>query len=119
MKYIKEIEDCIICECESCGRKVKISTEKLNKVGYNFTFINEFVCKCGKEHSSITKLQYQPKTVVNNNSNLMNCPVCSRQVSIDATTCIYCGHPFKHEKKMGFWKVVLAIIVALIIISFL
>ncbi len=60
-------------------------------------------------------------------NNLINCPMCHKEVSPNAKSCPHCGEPLrdvrvtytvKEEKKgLGFWGVVLAIIVAVIIMS--
>ncbi|MYL32565.1 zinc-ribbon domain-containing protein [Pontibacillus yanchengensis] len=61
--------------------------------------------------------------------SLMNCPACDNQVSPQAKSCPKCGHPLKPtpstpppvEKKegLGFWGVVGAVVVAIIILSFI
>ena len=61
-------------------------------------------------------------------SNLVKCPMCYREVSPNAKSCPHCGEPLravrvpdkiKEDKDgLGFWGVVLAIIVAVIIMSF-
>ncbi len=57
---------------------------------------------------------------------LRPCPACSNMVSSQAVSCPQCGHPLQQsqtfiqeqEKKgLGFWGVVLAIVVAVVILS--
>jgi ssDNA-binding Zn-finger/Zn-ribbon topoisomerase 1 len=57
---------------------------------------------------------------------LTNCPTCNHQISVKAEACPSCGHPIRERTTkvihtnngMGFWGVVGAIIVAIILISF-
>ena len=64
------------------------------------------------------------------NSALMFCPACGSQVSKSAISCPNCGHPFRKERVqipkpvivpqksgLGFWGVVFAIIVAVVLIG--
>lgn len=52
-----------------------------------------------------------------------SCPTCGKDVSKNAYTCPFCGYTFAQltdEKKggLGFWKIVGAVIVAILILSF-
>lgn len=62
---------------------------------------------------------------------LIQCPECKKEISDQAETCIYCGYPIKsktvqptsikEEKKkdgIGFWGIVFAVIVGILIVSF-
>lgn len=58
---------------------------------------------------------------------LTNCPVCQKEVSINATSCPNCGEPLKTvviketievKEGIGFWGVVFAVVLAIIIMSF-
>lgn len=61
---------------------------------------------------------------------LITCPECGNQVSDQAKSCPRCGHPFNKTTEtvyeqpiivkkggLGFWGVVFAIIVAILIMS--
>lgn len=51
---------------------------------------------------------------------MMECPICHCQVSVEAYKCPECGHPFKEEPHgLGFWGVVGAIMLAILIMAFL
>lgn len=63
---------------------------------------------------------------------LIQCPACDNQVSTQAESCPHCGHPLKtkpttttttpsepQSQGLGFWGVVGAVVVAIIILSFI
>ena len=48
------------------------------------------------------------------------CPTCGMSVSSQANSCPHCGHTFvKIKKGIGFWGVVGAILVSVLILMFL
>ncbi|WP_197063063.1 zinc ribbon domain-containing protein [Pontibacillus marinus] len=62
--------------------------------------------------------------------SLIKCPACDNQVSTQAKSCPQCGHPLKptpstpppqskESQGLGFWGVVGAVVVAIIILSFI
>lgn len=59
------------------------------------------------------------------NYNLVECRVCGKEISRNAQSCPNCGEPLveriqiiKEDNGIGFWGVVLAIVVGLVIVSF-
>ena len=49
---------------------------------------------------------------------MKRCPSCGNDCADNAYTCPKCGHVFKEQKSgMGFWGVVFAIIVAVLLMS--
>lgn len=66
---------------------------------------------------AIARIEVDRKPI--DSPNLMDCPICSKKVSKDAPRCPHCGHQFVDEKKgIGFWGIVGAIIVAVLIMAF-
>lgn len=68
------------------------------------------------------KLEHPEEQSTNQRFHLLKCPVCEKDVSSEAVTCPYCGHPFRQDARkqtnpLSFWGIVGAFLVALIIFS--
>lgn len=50
-------------------------------------------------------------------NNTQICPTCLNIVASSAYTCPSCGHTFKKQGGTGFWGIVFAVIMAVLIIS--
>lgn len=103
--------------CPNCNQLIEKDSKFCKNCGYKLTQLEEN-----------GKVQEQEVNV--ENTNLVHCPECGKLISKKATACPNCGHPFPQNKEqnvsqaasgtsgIGFWGVVLAIIVAILIISF-
>lgn len=87
-------------------------------------------CKyCGCS-TTVNRENKNTKSSSSDNTNLIACPECGKLVSKQAVSCPNCGHPFLNNQNtnttqavnnssgIGFWGVVFAIIVAILIMSF-
>ena len=71
------------------------------------------------EHEEMLQARFQSK--------LTTCPDCAKEVSKLANTCPHCGRPLQPQvqpepaqsRGINFWGVVLAVIIAVIILSVL
>jgi len=105
-------------ECGFCGKVLKIPIQYAVCDTNGYKLNPPVKCACGQTHN----YSHGIKTVVDysrlgSKSLLINCQACNKPISGDSTACIHCGHPMKQP--IGFWGIVGAIIIAILIMSFL
>lgn len=134
--------DLIYWKCTQCGKVFNANFGKLKNLwkqkqthpgqallkcpgcGYGIDDGNEILAykcpDCGvadrgnleKFVNSDNDIEINPDNIMVN--NLIKCPDCGKQISLNADTCPNCGHPFRKKKKHSY-KIMVGIIVILAI----
>ncbi len=116
MKYFGGNNDKIYGECEKCKKVFALKKEVLTLNQDVYFITNTFKCTCETIHETITDVKNTSISASKSNIQLTKCKTCNREISINATKCPYCGEQLKKETNI-FWTIVLAIVVAVVIIS--
>ena len=74
-------------------------------------FVNRMAAAVRSHNVQVTELPYASL------NNTQICPTCLHIVADNAYTCPSCGNTFKKQGGVGFWGIVFAVVVAVIIIS--
>lgn len=74
------------------------------------------------ENDTVYALSSSMRMQSNHPPKMKSCPTCKKSISYNAESCPHCGHSFASEERksgLGFWGIVGAVIVAIIIMAFL
>ena len=126
INVIKEVADVSSDEAKYLRTKCpvyivgNITKAEFEKIKYAFSAVGATV-KCEKMRVNEIPIP-RSKVAAVASAKLKPCPTCQKSISTTADACPFCGHSFVNKKKeddLGFWGVVCAIIVAILILIYL